>query len=92
VWTGPENLAPYRDSIPDLSYPGQFSYSKLVNDVHLYEHILSFVHPHCGDVLFLVLPVVALFQVHDGTVPVATCSEEDLPVCEFTAGGANLLH
>ena len=93
--TGAENLAPIVIRSPDhparseslyrLSYPGSFRYSNLVNDVHLYEHISSYVHPHCGDVLFLVLPVVALFEMHGRTIPFATCSEEDLPLGALTA-------
>jgi len=96
VWTGAENLPPptgvrspdhpaRSESLYRLSYPGSFRYSNLVNDVHLYEHISSYVHPHCGDVLFLVLPVVALFEMHGRTIPFATCSEEDLPLGALTA-------
>ena len=87
----PRTIQPVASSYTD-SYPGPFRYSKLVNHVPLYEHIPSFVHPYCGDVLFLVLPVVAVFQMHDGTIPFATCSKEDFSVCVFTAGGFNQLH
>ena len=88
----PRTIQSVASRYTDLSYPGPFRYSKLVNDVHLHGHIPSCVHSYCGDVLFLVLPVVALFQMHDGAIPVATCFEEDLPVYVFTAGGFNQLH
>jgi len=104
MWTGAENLPPPPPGFdPQTIQPVASRYTdwaiaahldtvNFVKDGHPYEHIPSFVHPHYGDVLFLVLPVVALLQMHDGTIPVATCSEEDLAVCLFTAGSFNQLH
>ena len=88
----PQTIQPVASRYTDWAIAAHLDTVNFVKDGHPYEHIPSFVHPHYGDVLFLVLPVVALLQMHDGTIPVATCSEEDLAVCLFTAGSFNQLH
>ena len=78
------------ESLYRLSYPGPFRYSKLVKDVHVYEHIPSLVRPHRCDVLFLVLPVVALFQMQRNYSSCYLLWRGLACVCVYRLGGGSL--